>query len=286
MKLEKNKPLVGVYGVTSVGKSTLLNAFLKNDILKVGLGETTKKIHLLQHVNNNDSYYLDDANIPVEQNLVNSEILESISLVDVPGTNKSFSAEDVESLVDKTDLVLWVFDLHGDISKSDESFLKNTLLKNLIRTVVVINKVDSGAEDLYDDDERKEFINDVVNKKNKIERFFLENNSDFLLVDVFPLSAKEISKSNEAIMDVIFRSITASALLIAEEGVEIKNHYSKIEKEMIEAIDIQKNKAINIASSEYKRYLDETSDCEIVTSGEEFLNSISNKVSDNLDFVT
>ena len=80
-------PLVGVYGVTSVGKSTFLNALLKNGEFKVGLGETTKQLHVIKDFENQKHIDFENVSLPIEYIFKELPLLKHFSIVDVPGSN-------------------------------------------------------------------------------------------------------------------------------------------------------------------------------------------------------
>lgn len=187
-------PLIGVYGVTSVGKSTFLNALLKDDELKVGLGETTKQLHVIKYFETQEHIDFKGVLLPIEYTFKKLPLLKHFSIVDVPGSNKSFSDEDLELITKKLDVIIWVFDIHGDISYRDIVFLRNVILKNMVKTVVILNKIDSGMDniDFYDNSEKKDFIEDIRNRQESIVNLFKKEQAEELLVMVLPMSAKKL----------------------------------------------------------------------------------------------
>lgn len=265
MNKKSNIPLIGIYGVTSVGKSTFLNSLLGTDSLKVGMGETTRKIHVIQHVNNSEKYWLDNIKIPLEHLLMDRKILEEFSLVDVPGSNKSFADEDIESLIQELDVVVWMFDLHGDISATDNRFLKQVLLKNMMKTIIILNKVDSGVEDILDAEEKKEFIEDIIHRKNKIENFFIDNGAKELLVSIIPISAKKISKIGKEQLKNIKSIISSASVNSLDEKILFRQKYPKVEDEAFREIELEKQKILHEVSLNVKDILASTSDEEIMS---------------------
>ena len=191
---QSKTPIVGVYGVTSVGKSTFLNSLVKSDEFKVGMGETTKIIHIIKDMKNQKKINFGDVSIEVEYIFKDMPLLSKFSLIDVPGTNKSFSDDDINSIIKKLDVIIWIFDIHGDISPRDRLFLENVIVKKMVKTVVILNKIDSGIDDINFNNvtEKNEFLEDVVNRKNSIVDFFKKSNAEDLLVTILPISAKKL----------------------------------------------------------------------------------------------
>lgn len=191
------KPIVGVYGVVSVGKSTFLNALLRTNEFETGIGETTKNIYILQHDTEIKKLNFDDVSFTKNYILKDLDILNSFSIVDLPGANKSFSDAEITKVIEKLDVIVWILDIQGDISSRDVDFIQNVLLKNMIKTVVILNKIDSGVEDVDFENaqESQEFIDDITSRKNKILKFFQDEKAEELLVAVFPMSAKKLFSS-------------------------------------------------------------------------------------------
>ena len=243
---QNNIPLIGVYGVTSVGKSTFLNALLKSSEFKVGLGETTKQLHVIKNIEHKRHIDFKNISLPIEYISKDLAVLKNFSIVDVPGSNKSFSDEDIELIIKKLDVVIWIFDIHGDISERDVTFLKNVVSKNMVKTVVILNKIDSGMDDIdfNDDIEKKEFLEDVKSRQKSIFDLFKREHSEGLLVTILPMSArklfsgitknrKEKFEQQHKIMEEILITTSKSSLMQKEV---FRDGYDKVKKIAIEEI--------------------------------------------------
>lgn len=195
--LSSRKPLVGVYGVTSVGKSTFLNVLLNSDEFESSMGETTKKVHVIQHTKDKREVEFPNTTLETEYVKKQFSILKNFSIVDIPGTSKSFSTDDIAAVTEELDVVIWMFDIQGDISPADTEFLNKILLKNMIKVVVVLNKIDSGMGDIdFDDaDEKNEFVSEIAGRIETIYSFFENNSAEGLLVEVIPVSARKLFKN-------------------------------------------------------------------------------------------
>ena len=267
-------PLVGVYGVTSVGKSTFLNALLKNAEFKVGLGETTKQLHVIKDFENQKYIDFENVSLPIEYIFKELPLLKDFSIIDVPGSNKSFSDEDLELISKKLDVIVWVFDIHGDISERDVVFLRNVILKNMVKTVVILNKIDSGMDDIDFEDEleKKEFIDDVLSRKDSIVNFFKNNQAEELLVTVLPMSAKKLFsgvtkrkakkfEQQHKVMEEILISVSKSAFMQKEV---FRDGYDKVKKRAKDEIESHEKEILKQKTKALKNKLKTISDQDIV----------------------
>ena len=271
---QSHTPLVGVYGVTSVGKSTFLNALLKNSEFKVGLGETTKQLHIIKDFENQKYIDFEKVSLPIEYIFKDLPILKHFSIVDVPGSNKSFSDEDLEVITKKLDVIIWVFDIHGDISERDVHFLKNVILKNMVKTVVILNKIDSGMDDIDFDEnrEKEEFIDDIKSRQTSILNFFKHNQAEELLVTVLPMSAKKLfydvtKRKNKNLekqhrtMEKILVSVAKSAFMQKEI---FRNSYDEVKKVAKKEIDVLEKEILYEKIRKLETVLDNISDDDII----------------------
>jgi len=271
---QSHTPLVGVYGVTSVGKSTFLNALLKNNEFKVGLGETTKQLHIIKDFENQKHINFDKVSLPIEYIFREQAILKHFSIIDVPGSNKSFSDKDLEIISKKLDVIIWVFDIHGDISERDVLFLKNVVMKNMVKTVVILNKIDSGMDDIDFDNnrEKKEFIEDIKSRQKSILNFFKNNQAEELLVTVLPISAKKlfyglIKRKNKnfikqhKMIENILISVAKSAFMQKEI---FRNSYDKVKKIAIKEIDAVEKDILDKKIIKLEKVLNKISDNDIM----------------------
>ena len=295
-------PLIGVYGVISVGKSTFLNALLKNNEFKAGNGETTKQLHIIKDIENQKHIELNNISLPVEYIFKESSLLKHFSIVDVPGTNKSFSDEDIEIIAKKLDVIIWIFNIHGDISERDVNFLKNVMLKNMVKTVVILNKIDSGMDDIDFDDaeEKEEFIEDIKSRQEKIIWLFKQEGAEELLVTVLPLSSKKLFtgvtkkkkvkfEQQHKKIEQILISVSKSAFMQKEI---FRDSYNKIKEKVKKEIKDVGKKCLKNKQNSLQSKLNAISDNNMVTNNfnrERLLNKelsdfqISTKYKDELE---
>ena len=273
-KFEADEPIIGVYGVTSVGKSTFLNTLLGSSEFKVGMGETTKKIHIIQHNANNKKNLFDDVSLEKEYISKDIDMLKNFALVDVPGTNKSFSDNDITNIVSKLDVIIWIFDIHSDISKRDLDFLQNVILQNMVKTVVILNKIDSGIEDIDFDDihEYNEFVTDVKSRRDHILDFFKENNAIELLVSIVPFSAKKLLSSIKKNKNLKFKEqqkelenilITVAKSAFIQKQI-FRDDYDKIKLNVTKEIELNAQKIIEGKGKNLQKKLLKISDIDII----------------------
>ena len=275
LKFTAKKPLVGIYGVTSVGKSTFLNVLLKSNEFKSSMGETTKKVHVLQHTK--DQREIDFPNTALEKEYIKKQfsILESFSIVDIPGTSKSFSSDDILAVTDELDVVIWMFDIHGDISEKDSNFLQKIILKNMVKVIVILNKVDSGIDDIdfEDAEEEQEFIEQIIARKTSIEDFFQKYNAAPLLVDVIPVSAKQLlknilgDKSPELLKQnkLIDNTLISAAKDSSKQRAKYRDAYNEIKDNVLVELDKAEELTSAAFENDLRAALNQVSDNDIAS---------------------
>ncbi len=289
----KSKPIIGVYGVTSVGKSTFLNLLLLSKEFEIGMGETTKSIHILQHINNNDKVIFDDLSIKSEYIKKDYALLNHFSIIDIPGTNKSFSDRDIKHIIDKLDTIIWIFDIQGDISSRDLNFLQNIILKNMINTIVVLNKIDTVAENIDIDEESEitEFIDDITSRKDTISKFFESNGALQLLSSIVPVSAKKLQsgikkdidfnyrKQHKKIQDILI-SISKKSFI---ENKIFRDDYQNIENIVIDKFSKKEQSIFRNKQELLESLLEDIKDKDIINQNFN-QNTIINTLTKNLSF--
>jgi len=283
---QDDTPLVGVYGVTSVGKSTFLNALLKSKEFEVGLGETTKQVHVIKDFENQKTIDFQGASFSVKYAFKKMPLLKNFSIADVPGSNKSFSDEDVEGVIKRLDVIVWIFDVHGDVSQRDVMFLQNVILKNMVKSVVILNKIDSGMSDMDFDDvvERNEFISDIESRKESIVSLFRREQAEELLVAVIPMSSKKLfsrvtksgyekfDRHHKALEDLLI-SVSKTAFIQKEI---FRDGYEKVKVIAKKEIDLCRAKVLKQKTKELESSLRGLSDKDVME-GRLFKNKLFDK---------
>lgn len=148
VKALEDQFLVVVVGEYNSGKSSFINALLHTDILPTGVTPTTNLIHLIRHGEAETS-------TPIENwgNLVThpSPFLESISLVDTPGTNSIYADHSMLTnwFYPRADLVIFVTSADRPYTESESIFLRAVQQWGK-KIVIILNKADqvNNAEDL------------------------------------------------------------------------------------------------------------------------------------------
>ena len=142
-RLKEKKLRIGVYGKSGVGKSSILNSLLKEDIFKTAIinGSTRE--------------------IQAEEWTFKDQTLKSIELLDSPGfdfCNNKFP-DKINSCINQTDLILFV--VAGDINRNEVSEI-NSFIKNGKKIILIFNKID-----LLNKTELKEIIENIKFKLPK-----------------------------------------------------------------------------------------------------------------------
>ncbi len=104
-----NEPfLFVVVGEVKSGKSSFINALLKDDVCKVDAAPCTDTV---QQIVYSDNHFETMLNNHLKRIGVNSEILKSIAIVDTPGTNTVIKhhQEITQKFIPNSDLILFVF---------------------------------------------------------------------------------------------------------------------------------------------------------------------------------
>ncbi len=173
-RLKEKKLRIGVYGKSGVGKSSILNSLLKEDIFKTAIinGSTRE--------------------IQAEEWTFKDQTLKSIELLDSPGfdfCNNKFP-DKINSCINQTDLILFV--VAGDINRNEVSEI-NSFIKNGKKIILIFNKID-----LLNKTELKEIIENIkfklpkdlnipviINHKNNIKNYItkiINQHGDILLI--------------------------------------------------------------------------------------------------------
>jgi predicted GTPase len=100
--------LLVIVGEFNVGKSTFINALLRNKILKEGVLPTTAKICILRHRSSQGTNVTLDEDY--EELYLEENFLKNIALVDTPGTNALIEKHGklTKEVIPRSDLILFV----------------------------------------------------------------------------------------------------------------------------------------------------------------------------------
>jgi len=193
-KLEELKnytPKIGILGKTGVGKSSLVNALI---------GEDVCEINDVQACTRNP-----------QEALMNIAHDKKILLLDVPGVgennlrDKEYS-DLYQQLLPELDLILWLIKADDRAFTADELFYKNIVKPHLVQgkpLLFVINQSDK-IEPIreWDIESNKPGFKQSINLDNKMKevaRFF-----DTLLSNIIPISTTEKYNLNKLVDEMVF----------------------------------------------------------------------------------
>ncbi|HPB40687.1 MAG TPA: dynamin family protein [Flexilinea sp.] len=184
LKSLEDKFLVVIVGEFNSGKSTFINALLNTDILETGVTPTTSLIHLIR-------YGEEQSSAPIENwgQLITLPVplLQSISLVDTPGTNSIFSDHIILTnwFFPRADLVIFITSADRPYTESESRFLQ-AIREWGKKIIIILNKKD---------------LNESPEELDQIVRFIQENanrqlKSDIPILTVSAKTALRARKEN------------------------------------------------------------------------------------------
>ncbi len=138
--------LVVVVGEFNAGKSSVLNAVFGEKLMREGPTPTTDKITVLRYGEEALTRQLSD--VMTEQRLP-SKLLQSVALVDTPGTNSIVEEHQrvTEDFIPRSDLVLFVTSYDRPLTHSEQRFL-DFIREDWGREIVfVVNKADQARSE-------------------------------------------------------------------------------------------------------------------------------------------
>jgi small GTP-binding protein len=203
--------LLALIGPFGVGKSSLINALLGDEVLVTGPVPTTSQVAILRH---GDAFEKVGAQDGVETIFHPAPLLRQISLVDTPGLESVFAqhSERTDSFLHRSDWVVLVMLATQALSASNLKYLE-TLKSYGKHVLVVVNQVDLL------DDEQRETVRDFV-----VEQSSLHLGTE---PDVFLVSARQGLAARRAnppdavaypgIMDLEFQEILQGAAALEED---------------------------------------------------------------------
>jgi GTP-binding protein EngB required for normal cell division len=133
--------LLVVAGEFNAGKSTVVNALFGRRIMEEGPVPTTDKITVLRHGDAEATHRRSEF---ITERHLDHPLLESLALVDTPGTNSIVREHQAltEDFVPRADLVLFVTSYDRPLSESERQFLEYIRGAWGKRLVVAVNKAD------------------------------------------------------------------------------------------------------------------------------------------------
>ena len=133
--------LLVVAGEFNAGKSTLVNALFGRRVMEEGPVPTTDKITVLRHGDADQTHRRSEF---VTERTVPAPLLESLAIVDTPGTNSIVLEHQAltEDFIPRADLVLFVTSYDRPLSESERQFLKYVRGDWGKQLVVALNKAD------------------------------------------------------------------------------------------------------------------------------------------------
>lgn len=151
--------LLALIGPFGVGKSSLINALLGDEVLVTGPVPTTSQVAILRH---GDAFEKAGAQDGVETIFHPAPLLRQISLVDTPGLESVFAqhSERTDSFLHRSDWVVLVMLATQALSASNLKYLE-TLKSYGKHVLVVVNQVD-----LLDDEQRATVRDFVVEQSS------------------------------------------------------------------------------------------------------------------------
>ncbi|MCB9248453.1 MAG: dynamin family protein [Ignavibacteriales bacterium] len=239
-----NEPfLFVVVGEVKAGKSSFINALLKDDICKVDAAPCTDVVQKLEYSESRNESQLSEFYKRIG---VPAEILKSIAIVDTPGTNTIIKhhQEITQKFVPNSDLVLFVFPAKNPHTQSAWDLLDFVSEEWKKKVVFVLQQADLARPD-----ELKTNIEKV--KEYAIKRG-IESPIVFTTSAILELEGKENSGFEE-VRNFIHNTITGgkhlklklqsildtSDQVISKSGESLKQLKATLDKDMAFALKIK-----------------------------------------------
>lgn len=182
--------LVVVVGEFNAGKSSFINALLNTDKLAEGVTPTTAQINLIRHGSEESTETIENWGLLIK---LPSELLESVSFVDTPGTNAVIKEHEVLTrwFLPRADMVIFLSSADRPFSESENQFLQSIRDWGK-KTVLILNKIDL----LEKPEERQqviEFVRTSAEKALKIE------------IPVIPVSSRLAKKARSTMSHELWK---------------------------------------------------------------------------------
>ena len=276
--------LLVIVGEFNAGKSSVINALLKDDILPTGVVPTTNEVVLIKYGEKAEMKQQEDGTF---LRMTPSEMLKQVTVVDTPGTNVVLERQQklTEDFIPKADLVLFTLSADRPLTESETKFM--TFIKQWSKKIVfVVNK-----KELLTKDEIQE-----------VSDFVKANSSQILGVKeppIYPVSAKlELqNKKEESGFESLQKAVTSAtgglgdaaklkfttALSLGQslcnalkEQIKVKNAALEEEKAVVDSVSKQvkqfrreMQKDANVQYSNIRRSLDS-----VVSASEELTDTL------------
>jgi len=190
LRLKEKKIRIGAYGKSGVGKSSVLNSLLKEDIFKTDIiNGTTREIQ-------------------AEEWNIKDKTLNSVELLDSPGFDfcDIKFPDKVYSSIYHSDLILFI--ISGDLNRNELSEI-SSFIQDGKKIILILNKID-----LFKKNELKEIIENIqlklpkdlnipiiINHKNNLENYIkkiiTQHGEIFLTLNSLQLADKLFLKIKE-----------------------------------------------------------------------------------------
>ncbi len=182
--------LLVVAGEFNAGKSALINALIGEPLLEEGVTPTTQRVTLVKHGEGKSRETQSDAFEVVEAPI---EILETLNIVDTPGTNAIHREHEAitREFLPRADMVLFVTSADRPFTESERAFLEGVRHWGK-KVAIVINKIDLLM---------------ISEDTQKVIAFVRDNASKLLgmEVTVFPVSARQAAQGKSEGDDALVR---------------------------------------------------------------------------------
>jgi GTPase SAR1 family protein len=312
--LKSDSQLITVLGEFKRGKSTLLNAFIRNSLLPSDVTPRTATINVIKHAKEtNMDIVMQDGNTintdlssdslkkftfekgtdlnqvhHIDIELPLPHLAENVILIDTPGVGdlNEHRLDVTYSYIPRSSLIMFVFDATTPIRKTEIDYLKDTVLKLKYGEIVfVANFIDRLDEDEWE--ETKEYMLSRLKKVMGEEHF-----------ELFPLSSKEaltnVENSNFNTFTTYLNERLGDGQATKEKinffAQRVKSIFKQVEEE-IQSVEVIRNASFNeleLAQNELERFKTQTSDhlhtlAEYIESRKEEIISVTFKSIDRLE---
>jgi small GTP-binding protein len=173
--------LVAVIGEFNAGKSTFVNALLRDELLPIGVTPTTEVIELIRYSETKNPKPIMRSESLREWSHPNTGA-PGVAIVDTPGTGSVFQKHEsvAKDFLHRSDLVIFVISAKRAFAETERLYLE--MAKNFgKKIIIVINQADLLSPD----------------ELNQVKRFVQQQVRELLNIQplIFPVSAKEALRS-------------------------------------------------------------------------------------------